>query len=73
MIKQGSIIKLGNKYEYVVVFSTMYNDSNYIFVTNLDTPEDSCFYKNDNSGKLELVKDDITIKALLNLYDNSNK
>lgn len=72
MLKEGSIIKLGGKYEYVVVFSTTYKNSNYIFVTNIDTPEDSCFYENDNSGRLHLVKDCNVIKALLELYENKN-
>ena len=36
MFAEGNIIKLGENTNYVVVFSTMYNNENYIFVTNED-------------------------------------
>lgn len=68
MLEEGTIVKLGGLYEYVVVFSTMFDDSNYVFVTNVDFPDDSCFYKNNNDGRLELVKDMYIILALTSLY-----
>ena len=68
MIEQNSIIKLGGKYEYVVVFSTIYNDCNYIFITNIENNADSAFYKVGNDSNLEIVKDDETISKLLELY-----
>ena len=68
MLEEGTIVKLGGLYEYVVVFSTMFDDSNYVFVTNVDFPDDSCFYKNNNDGKLELVEDMYTVLALTSLY-----
>ena len=46
----------------------MYNNDNYIYVTNVDNFMDSNFYKNDNTGHLELVKDEETLLALLNIY-----
>ena len=73
MLEQGSLIKLANKYEYMVVFSTMYNESNYVFLTNTELPIDSCFFKNNGNGSLERVKDENIIKELLNIYQNSNK
>ncbi len=69
MLEEGTVIKLGNKYEYVVVFSTMYNESNYVFVTNIEMPEDSSFYKVGNNGKLEYIEDMNTVFALLDLYN----
>lgn len=73
MLEQGSLIKLADKYEYVVVFSTMYEGSNYVFVTNTELPVDSCFFKNNGDGSLERVKDENIIKTLLNIYQSSNK
>lgn len=73
MLEEGTIVKLGDKYEYVVVYSTMYNDSNYVFVTNIDKPDDSVFYKNTNDGKLELVEDMYTVLALFSLYNKKVK
>lgn len=68
VFKEGSVITLENNYNYAVIFSTMYNNDNYIYVTNVDNFMDSKFYKNDNTGHLELVKDEETFLALLNIY-----
>ena len=68
MFTEGNIIKLGENTNYVVVFSTMYNNENYIFVTNEDNFFDSKFYKNKNFKNLEIVENGEIIKELLNIY-----
>ena len=73
MLEEGTVVKLGDLYEFIVVFSTMFNDSNYVFVTKTDEPELSFFYKNNNDGKLELVEDMYTILALFSLYKEKTK
>lgn len=69
MLKENSVLKLGEKYEYIVVFSTMYEGYNYVYLTNLDNHADSCFYKNTNDGHLEIVKDNILFNNLLKLFE----
>ena len=68
MIKEGSVITLGNNHKYNVIFSTVLNNDNYIFVSNIDNLIDSCFYKANNEKRLELVKDSKIIDALLRQY-----
>lgn len=73
MIEQNSIIKLGGKYDYVVIFSTVYENENYVFLTNVDLPADSAFYKVSNDSHLEIVKDGEIIKKLLEIFNEQNK
>lgn len=68
MLKEGSIITLGNNHKYNIIFSTILNNDNYIFVSNIDNIVDSCFYKANDEKHLELVKDNEIIEKLLQQY-----
>ena len=68
MVKEGSIITLGNNHKYIVIFSTVFNNDNYIFVSNIDNIIDSCFYKANDEKHLELVKNNEIINVLLKQY-----
>ena len=68
MIEEGNIITLGENHKYNVVFSTILNDENYIFLSNIDNIVDSCFYKVNGPNRLKLVKDNKIIDILLEKY-----
>ena len=68
MIKENSIITLGKKYKYLVCYSVMINDINYILVSNVDNPLDTCFYEYLGGKNLNLIKDEKIINKLLEMY-----
>lgn len=69
MIKENSIITLGKNHKYLVCYSTVIDDINYILVSNLDNPLDTCFYEYNGGKNLNLVKNQKIITKLLEMYE----
>ena len=68
MIEENTIITLGENHRYLVAFSTIYNNINYVFLTNIDNVLDTYFYEYKGNDNLSLVKDEKLIEELLNIY-----
>lgn len=68
MIEEGSILTLGKNHRYLVAFSTLLNNKNYIFVTNVDNMLDTCFYEYTGEDNLNLVTNEYLLKELLSIY-----
>lgn len=68
MIEEGSILTLGENHRYLVAFSTMYDNKNYIFVTNVDNMLDTCFYEYTGGTNLSLVTNQKLLNKLLKEY-----
>ena len=68
MIKENSIITLGKNHKYLVCYSVMINNINYILVSNIDNPLDTCFYEYTGGKNLNLIKDEEVINKLLEMY-----
>ena len=69
MLKEGNVVTLKNKYKYDVLFSTIYNNDNYILLSNQNNFFDSSFYKYNNLKNLEFVKDINIIQILIKKFE----
>lgn len=67
MLQKGSVIKLDNNNEYVVVSIVTYEDSSYVYVMNLKDNKDFMFCRYDGDN-LNEVKDGILMEKLLLLF-----
>ena len=70
MHMQGEILTLDNNKEYTVVFSTKFNNCDYIYVVNNNDYEDVNFYRCDEDSLYE-IEDHNLITNLIGLFYNS--
>lgn len=75
MLEQGNVLTLSDNKEYSIVFSTKYNNSNYIYIIDQDDYNNTMFCKfNDVDDELEEVTDKKIIENLLLLFlESQNK
>ena len=71
MVEQGEVLTLSDNKTYAVVFTTMYNNRNYIYLIDENDYTNTMFCVYDNN-QLEEVTDPNTIEALLYIYQNSS-
>ncbi len=67
-MKENMILTLNGSYKYLVVYSTIYNNKNYIYITNIDNPLDTCFFEYTGADRLKRVKDVKLFTELLKKY-----
>ena len=72
MLMQGEVLTLDNNKEYTVVFSTIYNNNNYIYAVNNNEIEDVTFFRCDSDSVYEVEDSDLLIN-LMNLFYESAK
>ena len=68
MLNQGEILTLDDNKKYTVVFTTNYNNINYVYLIDQDDYTNTMFCKFDNNNGLEEVTDTSIIEILLKLY-----
>ena len=67
MLQKGSVIKLDNNNEYVVVSTVSYEKNNYVYVININDNKDFMFCKHDGDD-LSKVIDSALVEKLLILF-----
>jgi len=73
MLMQGEIITLDNDREYTVVFSTMYENNNYIYAINNNDIEDVTFFKCEDDSVYEVEDSDMNLKLMNLFYEFAEK
>lgn len=73
MLNQGEILTLDDNKKYSVVYSTTYNNKNYVYLIDQDDYTNTMFCEFDNDKGLEEVTDSNIIEELLKLYSSSQK
>lgn len=68
MMKENTILTLNGSYKYLVAYSTIYNGKNYIYITNMNNPLDTCFFEYEGDDRLSRVKDVELFTNLLKKY-----
>jgi len=71
MINQGEMLTLSDNKKYSVVFTTKYNNTNYVYLIDQDDYTNTMFCKYDNANGLEEVIDESLIEILLILFSQS--
>ncbi len=67
MLEQSEILTLDDNKEYVVTFTVMLNNKNYVFLVEQDNYENNMFCEYNDSGLTEVLDIDV-IEELLKLY-----
>ncbi len=67
-MKENTILTLNGSYKYLVIYSTIYNNKNYIYITNINNPLDTSFFEYTGDDRLKRVKDIKLFTKLLKKY-----
>ena len=67
-MKENTILTLNGSYKYLVIYSTIYNNKNYIYITNINNPLDTSFFEYTGDDRLKRVKDVKLFTELLKKY-----
>lgn len=67
-MKENTILTLNGSYKYLVIYSTIYNNKNYIYITNINNPLDTSFFEYTGDDTLKRVKDIKLFTELLKKY-----
>ena len=67
-MKENTILTLNGSYKYLVIYSTIYNNKNYIYITNVNNPLDTSFFEYTGDDRLKRVKDIKLVTELLKKY-----
>ena len=73
MLNQGEILTLNDNKKYSVVFSTTYNNKNYVYLIDQDDYTNTMFCEYDNENGLEEVNDSDILENLMKLFVESQK
>jgi hypothetical protein len=73
MLNQGEILTLNDNKKYSVVFSTTYNNENYVYLIDQDDYTNTMFCEYDNENGLEEVSDSDILENLMKLFVESQK
>ena len=73
MLMQGEIITLDNDKEYTVVFSTVYEDNNYIYAINNNEIEDVTFFKYEDDCLYEVEDSEMNLKLMSLFFEFAKK
>lgn len=73
MLNQGEILTLDDNKKYSVVYSTEYNNKNYVYLIDQDDYTNTMFCEFDNDKGLEEVTDSNIVEELLKSYALSQK
>lgn len=73
MLNQGEILTLNDNKKYSVVFSTTYNNKNYVYLIDQDDYTNTMFCEYDNENGLEEVSDTDILENLMKLFVESQK
>lgn len=73
MLNQGEILTLDDNKKYSVVYSTEYNNKNYVYLIDQDDYTNTMFCEFDNDKGLEEVTDSNIVEELLKSYALSKK
>lgn len=73
MLNQGEILTLNDNKKYSVVFSTTYNNKNYVYLIDQDDYTNTMFCEYDNENGLEEVSDSDILENLMKLFVESQK
>ncbi len=73
MLNQGEILTLDDNKKYSIVYSTEYNNKNYVYLIDQDDYTNTMFCEFDNDKGLEEVTDSDIVEELLKLYTLSQK
>ena len=71
MLEEGEILILSDSKKYVVTFSCIYQNDNYVFLVEELNVNNAFFCKYDNQNRLEEVIDKNLIDELLKIFKNS--
>ena len=71
MLNQGEILTLSDNGKYSVVFTTRYENVDYVYLIDQDDYTNTMFCKYDNNNGLEEVSDSNIIEELLKLFAQS--
>jgi len=71
MLNQGEILTLSDNRKYSVVFTTRYENVDYVYLIDQDDYTNTMFCKYDNNNGLEEVSDSNIIEELLKLFAQS--
>jgi len=71
MLNQGEILTLSDNRKYSVVFTTRYENVDYVYLIDQDDYTNTMFCKYDNNNGLEEVRDSNIIEELLKLFAQS--
>jgi len=71
MLNQGEILTLSDNRKYSVVFTTRYENIDYVYLIDQDDYTSTMFCKYDNNNELEEVNDPNIIEVLLKLFVQS--
>ena len=73
MLMQGEVINLDNDKEYTVVFSTNFENSNYVYAINNSDIEDVTFFKCEDDSVYEVEDSDMNLKLMNLFYEFAKK
>ena len=73
MLNQGEILTLNDNKKYSVVFSTTYNNKNYVYLIDQDDYTNTMFCEYDNEKGLEEISDSNILESLMKLFVESQK
>ena len=73
MLNQGEILTLNDNKKYSVVFSTTYNNENYVYLIDQVDYTNTMFCEYDNENGLEEVNDSDILENLMKLFVESQK
>ncbi len=71
MLNQGEILTLNDNKKYSVVFTTSFNNKNYVYLIEQDDYTNTMFCEYDNNNGLEEVSNPTIIEELLKLFTQS--
>lgn len=71
MLSQGKVLTLDDNKKYSVVFTTRYENVNYVYLIDQDDYTNNMFCKYDNNDELEEINDPNIIEILLKLFAQS--
>ena len=71
MLSQGKVLTLNDNKKYSVVFTTRYENINYVYLIDQDDYTNNMFCKYDNNDELEEINDPNIIEILLKLFTQS--
>lgn len=71
MLNRGEILTLDDNKKYSVVFSTEYNNKNYVYLIDQDDYTNTMFCEFDNDKGLEEVTDQEIIEQLMTKFNEN--
>lgn len=71
MLNQDKVLTLSDNKKYSIVFTTRYENIDYVYLIDQDDYTNNMFCKYDNNDELEEVSDPNIIEILLKLYAQS--